>query len=347
MKASIQLLPGDGIGPEIVASAKAVLSAIAERFGHDFRFAEAPIGGAALDLGLPPLPDDTLAACRSADAILLGAVGGPKWDGNPPGQRPEQGLLALRQGLGLFANLRPIRPHPALAAASPIKAEILEGVAMLVVRELTGGIYFGDRQEGDDEASDLCTYSRGEISRVVQKAAELAKARRGRLIQVDKANVLATSRLWRQITDQVLVDYPEVEHQHLLVDAAAMHLIASPRDFDVLVTENLFGDILTDEAAMLCGSLGMLPSAALGAGSLGLYEPAHGSAPDLAGTDSANPMATLLSAAMLLRYSLALPKEAEALEKALWQCVEQGQISADLGGNLGTRAITRALVARL
>ncbi len=284
MDAVIALLPGDGIGPEVIAAAKSALTAVGERAGHDFRFTESPIGGAAIDACGDPLPPETIQACRDADAVMLGAVGGPKWsDPNAP-VRPEQGLLGLRAELGVFANLRPVRVNAHLAGASPLKPELLSGVDMIVVRELTGGIYFGEKHRDETSASDLCTYHVHEIERIVRVAAELAMQRRKKLCSVDKANVLETSRLWRDTTDRVLAEhYPELEVETLLVDAAAMHLLSRPADFDVIVTENMFGDILTDEASMLAGSLGLLPSASIGGTKRGLYEPIHGSAPDIAG----------------------------------------------------------------
>ncbi|WKE66672.1 3-isopropylmalate dehydrogenase [Gallaecimonas kandeliae] len=346
MKANIVLLPGDGIGPEVTQAAKVALAAIAQRFGHQFEMTEALMGGAAIDATGEPLPAETLAACQGADAVFLGAVGGPKWDKSE--KRPEQGLLAIRKALGLYANLRPAVTHPALFDASPIKADRLKDVDIMVVRELTGGIYFGEKQEGVEAAWDRCAYSAEEIDRVLHQAARLAKSRRGKVCMVDKANVLATSRLWRRRTEAVFAEhYPELELEFLLVDAAAMHLLSRPASFDVLVTENLFGDILTDEAAMLVGSLGMLPSASLGDQGPGLFEPCHGSAPDIAGKDKANPFAALLSAAMLLELGLGLADEAQVLRDAVFACLEQGQCTADLGGNLGIQAATEAVIARL
>ncbi len=331
MKATITLLPGDGIGPEVVQAAHRALDTVATRFGHDFTFRSALIGGAAIDAEGTALPDATRAACQDADAVLLGAVGGPKWSDPRAAVRPEQGLLALRAELGVYANLRPVRIHPALVDASPLKQELLDNVDLLVVRELTGGIYFGDKTRTEHSATDVCTYTVDEVERIVDMAARLAVARRGRLCSVDKANVLETSRLWREVTDRLLAErYPALEVETLLVDAAAMHLLSRPADFDVIVTENMFGDILTDEASMLAGSLGMLPSASLGSGTRGLYEPIHGSAPDIAGRDVANPCGTLASAAMLLRHSLGLDEEAEAIEQAINAVIDEGLRTADI-----------------
>ena len=331
MRAHIAVLPGDGIGPEVVAQARRVLEAIATRFGHVFTWSERSIGGAALDACGHPLPAETLAACRAADAILLGAVGGPRWDDPNLPLHPEHGLLRLRKELGLFANVRPVSLLPSLIAASPIKAELLVGVDIVVVRELTGGIYFGEKQRGDGWASDLCVYSETEVARVARVAGRLAAERRRRVTSVDKANVLETSRLWRRVVSQVFAEeFPGVELDHMLVDSCAMHLIRQPARFDVILTENMFGDILTDEASMLAGSMGMLPSASLAEGTLGLYEPIHGSAPDIAGKGIANPYATILSAAMLLRHSLGLAAEANAVEEAVALAVEGGVLTADL-----------------
>jgi 3-isopropylmalate dehydrogenase len=356
MHALIAVLPGDGIGVEVTAEAQRLLAAVAARFNHRFDFEIGLLGGAAIDATGEALPTATLTLCRRADAILMGAVGGPKWSHPDAAVRPEQGLLQLRKALGLFANLRPVVPHPAVLDASPIKAELLHGVDIMVVRELTGGIYFGDKQRTATDAFDVCRYSVVEIERVVRLAAALARGRRRHLTSVDKANVLETSRLWRSVVNRILPEeFSDVRFEHLLVDAAAMHLIKSPRDFDVIVTENMFGDILTDEASMLAGSLGMLPSASLGLDARGgLYEPIHGSAPDIAGRGIANPYATILSAALLLRYSLRLEAEAVALEAAVSAAIDGGARPQDLApaGAIGitTRAagdaVLEALAAR-
>jgi len=335
VQAVIAVLPGDGIGPEVVAEGLKVLRAVASRFGHQFTFHEALIGGCAIDATGNPLPTETVAVCRAADAILLGAVGGPKWDDPQARVRPEQGLLGIRKELGLFANLRPVRIYPQLIDASPLRPERLQGVDLIVVRELTGGIYFGEkrREQGahGEWASDLCLYHEEEIIRVVRVAAHLARQRRKKLTLVDKANVLETSRLWRSITTRFIkTEFPDLQFETMLVDACAMHLIRRPADFDVIVTENMFGDILTDEASMLAGSMGMLPSASLGDGRLGLYEPIHGSAPDIAGQGKANPLATILSVAMLLRHSLNLPTEADCVEAAVASVIERGIVTADI-----------------
>ncbi|MDA1063603.1 MAG: 3-isopropylmalate dehydrogenase [Proteobacteria bacterium] len=331
MDALITLLPGDGIGPEVTAAGRRVLQAIAARFNHRFEFEVQKIGGTAIDATGTPLPEATIASCERSSAVLLGAVGGPKWsDPNAP-IRPEQGLLQLRALLGVYANLRPVKVIPELAAASPLKAEILAGVDLLVIRELTGGIYFGAKTRTTDSASDLCVYTVPEVERIVRIAADLAGRRQGRLCSVDKANVLETSRLWRDVTNRVMHDeFPEIELETLLVDAAAMHLLSRPADFDVLVTENMFGDILTDEASMLAGSIGMLPSASLGASSRGLFEPIHGSAPDIAGRGIANPCGMISSTAMLLRYSLKLDDEADLVEQAILHAIVAGARTADL-----------------
>jgi 3-isopropylmalate dehydrogenase len=344
----IVLLPGDGIGPEVTAEAELLIAAVAEKYGLEIRMDNALIGGAAIDAAGNPLPDETLAACREADAVVLGAVGGPKWSDPNAAVRPEQGLLEIRKELGLYANLRPVRLHPSLLDASPLKPEYLAGVDMMVVRELTGGSYFGEKQEGDEFATDLCSYSREEVERVVKRAGEIARARRGKLTMIDKANVMATSRLWRKVTTQVMAsDYPDVELEFMLVDAAAMFLVSNPARFDVIVTENMFGDILTDEASVLAGSMGMLPSASLGAGSTGLYEPIHGSAPDIAGKGLANPFGTLASVAMLFEYSLGMKAVAEAIETAIRDCISAGECTADLGGTLTTASAGAAVRARL
>ena len=351
MRAEIVVLPGDGIGPEVTQSAVAVLRAVAEAHAHQFVISEHAIGGAAIDEFGTALPDATLAACQRADAVLLGAVGGPKWSDPKAAVRPEQGLLALRKGLGLYANLRPVVPHPVALGASPIKSHLLNGVDLIVVRELTGGIYFGDKTRTADSASDLCTYTVAEVERVVRRACRLAQKRRGYLVSVDKANVLETSRLWRETTTRLVAEeFPDIRLEHQLVDSMAMHLISRPRDYDVIVTENMFGDILTDEAAMLAGSLGLLPSASLGEGKVGLYEPIHGSAPDIAGRGIANPYATMLSAALLLRHSLGLETEARSIEQAVSDGLYAGELSADLSEGkaaLGTQEITERVVARI
>ena len=351
MHAEIVVLPGDGIGPEVTAAAVQVLLAVGKRYGHAFRFKEHLIGGAAIDATGEALPGDTLDAARKADAVLLGAVGGPKWSDPKAAVRPEQGLLAIRRALGLYANLRPVSPHPAAFGASPIKPHLLNGVDLMVVRELTGGIYFGEKQRRSDSASDLCEYSVAEIERVVRRACELARGRRGRLTSVDKANVLETSRLWREVTTRVVgEEFPDIELEHQLVDSMAMHLLAKPREYDVIVTENMFGDILTDEASMLAGSLGLLPSASLGEGRVGLYEPIHGSAPDIAGRSIANPYAAILSAAMLLRHSLGLEDEAACVEGAVSGALAAGVFTADLaadGQAVSTREATVAVIEQL
>ncbi len=331
MEALITLLPGDGIGPDVTVGARRVLQAVADKNGHRFEFQEALMGGIAIDETGNPLPDATRAACEASDAVLLGAVGGPKWsDPNAP-VRPEQGLLELRALLGVYANLRPVKIYPELASVSPLKAELLEGVDLLVVRELTGGIYFGAKTRDADSASDLCTYHTHEVERIVRVAARLAAARRNSLCSVDKANVLETSRLWREVTDRVMAtEFPEIELETLLVDAAAMHLLSRPSSFDVIVTENMFGDILTDEASMLAGSMGMLPSASIGDAKRGLYEPIHGSAPDIAGRGIANPCAAIASAALLLRHSLDLEEEAAAIEAAIAAAISGGNRTADI-----------------
>lgn len=351
MAFDIVVLPGDGIGPEVTRAAVSVLQAVGRRHGHTFRFDPQLIGGAAIDATGEPLPAATLEACRRADAILLGAVGGPKWSDPSAKVRPEQGLLALRQELGLYANLRPVRPHPVALGASPVKPHLLAGVDLLVVRELTGGLYFGEKKRQADRASDLCEYSVAEIERVLRRAFGFARTRRGRLVSVDKANVLETSRLWRETAIRLgREEFPDVALDHQLVDSMAMHLIARPRDFDVVVTENLFGDILTDEASLLAGSLGLLPSASLGEGTRGLYEPIHGSAPDIAGRGIANPFATILSAALLLRHSLGLEAEALEVELAVAAALDDGALTADLaapGQAVSTQTATEAVLERL
>ncbi len=334
MDALIILLPGDGIGPDVTTAARQVLEAVGEKFGHRFTFREELIGGAAIDACGDPLPPATIESCEDGDAVLLGAVGGPKWSDPNAKVRPEQGLLKLRSTLGVYANIRPVRIYSELAAASPLRPELLEGVDLVVVRELTGGIYFGDKTRDESSASDLCVYNSFEIERIVRVAAKLAARRRGKLCSVDKANVLETSRLWRDVTDKLLAaEFPALETETLLVDAAAMHLLSRPADFDVIVTENMFGDILTDEASMLAGSMGMLPSASLGDSRRGLYEPIHGSAPDIAGQGIANPCGAIASAALLLRHSLGLEDQAAALESAISRAIANGARTADIAAD--------------
>jgi 3-isopropylmalate dehydrogenase len=344
--ATIVLLPGDGIGPEIVAAARRVLDAVGE-FSYDERL----IGGASIDAYGTALTDEVLDACRAADAVLLGAVGGPKWDSTDPGApRPEQGLLGLRKGLGLYANLRPVKPIAALLDASPLRRERIEGTDLLVVRELTGGIYFGERGRDGDRAYDTCVYTVAEIERIARVGFEAAQRRSGRVTSVDKANVIETSRLWRETVLAVAADYEGVELDHMLVDNAAMQLVSDPSRFDVILTENMFGDILSDESAMLTGSLGMLPSASLGGDGPGVFEPVHGSAPDIAGTGTANPLATFLSVAMLLRDGLGTADRAAAVEAAVEGALEAGLRTADLaagGESVGTAEITEAVLTRI
>jgi 3-isopropylmalate dehydrogenase len=338
---TIVTLPGDGIGPEVLDAALSVLDAVA-----DLAYDERPFGGASIEAHGSALTDDTLAACRAADAVLLAAVGGPKWDSTDPGApRPEQGLLGLRKGLGLYANLRPVRPPAALIDASPLKRDVIEGTDLLVIRELTGGIYFGAKTREPNAASDLCTYTTGEIERIARTAFEAARTR---VTSVDKMNVLETSRLWREVVMELHArEYAHVELEHQLVDSCAMRLVAEPTSFDVILTENMFGDILSDEAAMLTGSLGMLPSASLGEGGPGLFEPVHGSAPDIAGQGVANPLAMILSAAMMLRHGLGMGPQAAALESAVDSALAAGLRTRDLGGTATTAEATRAVLEHL
>jgi 3-isopropylmalate dehydrogenase len=350
----IVLLPGDGIGPEIVATARRLLEALGE-----FQFDERLMGGCSIDEHGTALTDEVLDACRGADAVLLGAVGGPKWDTtDPDAPRPEQGLLGLRKGMGLYANLRPVRPSPALVGSSPLREERIAGTDLLVVRELTGGIYFGDSGRDGDSAHDTCEYSVAEVERIARTGFEAARRRaassgkEARITSVDKANVLETSRLWREVVTRVAADYPDVALDHLLVDNAAMQLVSRPSEFDTIVTENLFGDILSDESAMLTGSLGMLPSASLGAeGEPGLFEPVHGSAPDIAGQGIANPLATFLTTAMLLRDGLGRPDDATRIESAVDAVLERGLRTPDLATageeTVGTREMTDAVLGEL
>lgn len=351
MRARIAVLPGDGIGPEVTAEAVRCLRAIAARFHHDFEMVEAPIGAAAMDAGLEPLPPATLALARDSDAILFGAIGSPRYADPEAKLRPEQAILGLRRELGLFANLRPVVPHKALRHASPLKDAMLDGVDLLIVRELTGGIYFGRQQREDDAATDECRYTVAEVERITRVAARLARARRRKVTSVDKANVLETSRLWRQVVTRVMREFPELQLEHQLVDSAAMLLLTRPASYDVIVTENLFGDILSDEAAALAGSLGLLPSASLGEGTLGLYEPIHGSAPDIAGRGIANPYGAIGSAALLLRHSLGLQSEAATLETAIAGAIAAGVLTADLAAQgtevADTRAAGAAVLERL
>jgi 3-isopropylmalate dehydrogenase len=355
VKAQIMLLPGDGIGPEVLAEAVKVLDAVATQYGHEFAYEEGLIGGAAIDATGTALPEETLERCRRSDAVFLAAVGDPKYDDPRAPVRPEQGLLALRKGLGVFANLRPVKLYRQLLHASTIKAEVIEGVDLLVVRELTGGIYFGERGrrtvDGVQGAYDTMFYTVPEVQRVVRLAFELARTRRKKVTSVDKANVLESSRLWHEAADRVAADYPDVEYDSMYVDIAAMRLVRYPSVFDVMVTGNMFGDILTDEASMLVGSMGMLPSAALGAGTLGLYEPIHGSAPKYAGQNVVNPIATILSGAMLLRHSLRLEGEAKAVEDAVASVLEAGYRTRDImqedGKLVGTREMGDAVAERV
>ena len=363
MKAKITLLPGDGIGPEVIAAAQKILEKIGDKFGHEFEMDSQHIGGIAIDETGGALPDETLASCRKADAVLLGAVGGPKWDDPNASVRPEQGLLGLRKELGLFANLRPVQPHPELMGASPLKESYLEGVDMLILRELTGGIYFGQPSEkrinadGEEEALDTMIYSESEVHRIAKLAFEIAGERRKKVTSVDKANVLESSRLWRKTVAKLSEEYPEIELENLLIDAATMHLLSRPRDFDVMVTMNLFGDIITDESSMLTGSMGNMPSAALGEDlnsfgkPRGMYEPIHGSAPDIAGKGIANPIGMILSTAMMLRHSLGLSSEAEAIEKAVDAVLNAGHRTADIAREgespLGTMEMSEKIISAL
>jgi 3-isopropylmalate dehydrogenase len=347
MRANIAILPGDGIGPEVTAAAVSVLQAVAERYRHEFRFDSHLIGGCAIDATGEALPESTRNACLGANAVLLGAVGGPKWSDPKATVRPEQGLLQLRTLLGVFANVRPIKVSERAAQFSPIKADRLQGVDMVFVRELTGGSYFGRKSRDADSATDECRYTVLEIERVAHKAFQLAQSRRKKVTSIDKANVMETSRLWRETVNKVAGHYPDVTLEHQLVDSMAMLLISRPSDYDVLVTENLFGDILTDEAAVLAGSLGLLPSASLGVGSRGLYEPIHGSAPDIAGQGIANPIGSILSAALLLRYSFGLETEAVAIEAAVASVLVDSELPRDLSGTASTQSITDAVLSRI
>lgn len=355
MDATIVLLPGDGIGPEIVAQARRVLDVIAQRFGHSFTMPEHAIGGNAIDTFGDPLPEATLTACKNSQAVLLGAVGGPKWDDPNAKTRPEAGLLRIRKEMGLFANLRPTKTWDELLDASPLKREIVAGTDILFVRELTGGIYFGESgrrpHPSGEEAWNTMIYSTGEIERVIRVAADAARKRRGKLTMVDKANVLESSRLWRQVSERLMkAEYPDLAYNVVLVDSMAMHLISRPREFDVVVTENLFGDILTDEASMLPGSLGLLPSASIGSSGPGLFEPIHGSAPDIAGKNLANPLATILATAMMLRHSMAMNAEADAIEDSVNHVLKSGLRTKDIAGSgafVGTIEMGDAVVKSL
>ncbi|HOL84542.1 MAG TPA: 3-isopropylmalate dehydrogenase [Thermoclostridium caenicola] len=356
MNYKIAVLPGDGIGPEVIEQTLLVLEKVGQKFGHSFQYQKLLAGGCAIDATGSPLPEETLEACKKSDAVLLGAVGGPKWDNLPGDKRPEAGLLGLRGGLGLFANLRPALLNKELRDACPLRPDIIgESLDIMVVRELTGGIYFGARGRRDgkmgQEAYDTETYSVGEVERIARLAFEIARQRSKKVTSVDKANVLESSRLWREVVTRVARDYPDITLEHMYVDNAAMQLVRNPKQFDVIVTTNMFGDILSDEASMITGSIGMLPSASLGEGAFGLYEPIHGSAPDIAGQDKANPLATILSAAMMLRYTMKLEEEARAIEAAVNQVLEEGYRTGDImspGKKLvGTSEMGRLVVERI
>ena len=356
MEKNIAVIRGDGIGPEIIEQALRVLDAVGEKFGHSFRYTDVYMGGCAIDRYGEPLPKAELRKCLDADSVLLGAVGGPKWDDQPGENRPERGLLKLRAGMGLYANSRPARVWPQLAAASPLKTELVQaGVDLLVVRELIGGVYFGTHKtetvNGEPVATDVMPYSRHEIERIGRIAFETARLRRKKLVSVDKANVLDTSRLWRKTMEALAQEYPDVAFTSMFVDNAAMQLVRDPSQFDVIVTENMFGDILSDEASQITGSIGMLASSSLGQGTRGLYEPIHGSAPDIAGKDAANPLATILSAAMMLRYSFGMEREADCIEKAVDRTLSDGLRTADICGPgevpIGCRAMGGAVCERL
>lgn len=357
-KFNIAVLPGDGIGPDVVEQSIGVLNAIGKKYGHEFVLKEGIIGGCAIDVTGEPLPQETLELCKSCDAVLLGAVGGPKWDTLPGNKRPEAGLLAIRGGLGLFANLRPAVIYSALKSASPLRADIVQdGIDIMVVRELTGGMYFGERgriqtENMGEAAYDTEKYSKVEVERIARLAFETAMKRGKKLMSVDKANVLESSRLWREVVIEVAKDYPQVELSHMYVDNAAMQLVRNPMQFDVIVTSNIFGDILSDEASMITGSIGMLPSASLGQGTLGLYEPIHGSAPDIAGQDKANPIATILSVAMMMKYSLGLNDAAQAIENAVINVLDSGYrtgdiASADTTKVVGTKEMGKLIIDQL
>ncbi|HOK43460.1 MAG TPA: 3-isopropylmalate dehydrogenase [Thermoclostridium caenicola] len=356
MNYKIAVLPGDGIGPEVIEQTLLVLEKVGQKFGHSFQYQKLLAGGCAIDATGSPLPEETLEACKKSDAVLLGAVGGPKWDNLPGDKRPEAGLLGLRGGLGLFANLRPALLNKELRDACPLRPDIIgESLDIMVVRELTGGIYFGARGRRDgkmgQEAYDTETYSVGEVERIARLAFEIARQRSKKVTSVDKANVLESSRLWREVVTRVARDYPDITLEHMYVDNAAMQLVRNPKQFDVIVTTNMFGDILSDEASMITGSIGMLPSASLGEGAFGLYEPIHGSAPDIAGQDKANPLATILSAAMMLRYTMKLEEEARAIEAAVNQVLEEGYRTGRImspGKKLvGTSEMGRLVVERI
>lgn len=356
MNKTIAVIRGDGIGPEIVNEAMGVLDAAAEKFGHTFTYKEAPMGGCAIDEFGVPLPDSSLETCLAADSVLLGAVGGPKWDGQPSANRPERGLLKLRSAMGLYTNVRPARMFSDLSAACPLRADIAAGgIDFVVVRELIGGLYFGEHAttevNGEQKAVDVCSYTEHEVRRVARVAFDMARKRRGRVTSVDKANVLDTSRLWRRTVEEVSREYPDVELLHMYVDNAAMQLVRNPGQFDVIVTENLFGDILSDEASQITGSIGMIPSSSMGEGSRGLYEPIHGSAPDIAGQDKANPIGTILAAAMMLRYSFGMAAEADAVENAVDKTLKAGFRCGDImneGGKLlGCRAMGAEIRSRI
>ncbi len=337
MNKKIALIPGDGIGPEIVSEAVKVLNAVSKKFGHSFHYTEVYMGGCAVDKFGVPLPDESIKACLAADSVLLGAVGGPKYDTLPANLRPERGLLGIRSAMGLYSNLRPAKLFPQLAEASPLKPEIVaSGIDLLVVRELIGGVYFGEHRteeiNGEKVATDIMPYSEHEIERIGRIAFETARKRNKRVISVDKANVLDTSKLWRAVMERLAKEYPDIAYENMLVDNCAMQLVKNPAQFDVLVTENMFGDILSDEASMITGSIGMIPSSSLGDGTKGLYEPIHGSAPDIAGQNLANPIGTILAAAMMLKYSFDMPAESEAIEAAVNKALDAGYRSADIGG---------------
>ena len=339
-KINFTYLPGDGIGPEVGAASIAVLEAVAAKFGHDLTPEHHLVGGAAIDAGLKPLPDESYESCERTGAILLGAVGGPKWDHLKGQDRPELGsLLPLRKRLNLYANIRPCAPYPALIDRAPLKRERLEGVDFIVMRELTGGVYFGDKGRNERGAYDECRYSEAEVRRIAIKAFDLAMTRRRKVTSVDKSNVLETSRLWRETVNDVAKSYPEVEVEHLLIDAMTMHMLTRAQDFDVILTENMFGDILTDEASVLCGSMGVIPSASVSDGRTGMFEPIHGSAPDIAGQGKANPLAMILSAAWMLRLSFGLGTEADAIEEAVEAALADNQTTGDLGGALSTSEV--------